>query len=259
MRRRALAARPHGGGSRRLRGPRALRGARRGGLECAPPAPTDGFLSRREGPPDPGRGVRPSASSRPSLRECRKAPAKRRLCSTMWSSANTCGARRPLSSDAPSNGRRAAREACVLALWAGARRAADSALHTGGARLLALGAQLVPRLDQEVRAAAQARLQAHGLLRDRGQVHPRVHVHEHDGLPVDDVVASAARVPTADLNAEEAPRLVVGRVLQPCGAWQALARDDQKTLLRRGALVPRRVTAQEALTTIPVALNGGTG
>ena len=83
------------------------------------------------------------------------------------------------------------------------------------------------------------------------------HVVFEQPLPTDDVVASAARVAAADVNAEEAPRLVVGRVLQPCGA--ALARDDQKTLLRRGTLVPRRVTAQEALTTIPVALNGETG
>ena len=76
-------------------------------------------------------------------------------------------------------------------------------------------------------------------------------------LPTDDVVASAARVAAADVDAEEASRLVVGRVLQPCGA--ALARDDQEALLRRGSLVPRRVTAQEALTTIPVALGGETG
>ena len=90
-----------------------------------------------------------------------------------------------------------------------------------------------------------------------GHAGPR-HVVFEQPLPTDDVVASAARVAAADVNAEEAPRLVVGGVLQPsCGAAQA--RDDQKTLLRRGTLVPRRVTAQEALTTIPVALNGGTG
>ena len=85
----------------------------------------------------------------------------------------------------------------------------------------------------------------HVLLRGRGEEHASAHVHQGDRLSIDDVIASAARVASTNVDAEETARLVVWRVLEL--ACDALARDDDEALIDRRALMARRVASEEAM------------